>query len=167
MWLPCKFSTVVRRARGARTDTSKIQNNKTHTEHSKQQSNFNSRHSSFTRCYLATSDAIHRVRIPYSKFHLKNVSQYWPHIFAAVLTLAGHTRFTRFFSLSKRANDARGSLIRMRAWSSRNSMASQTCKRRKHALTFLVFPSVNFSKSLYTSWYRYLLHNIIFWQNFI
>ena len=41
MWLPYKFSTVVRRAPGARTDTSKIENtgNKTHTEHSKQQSN--------------------------------------------------------------------------------------------------------------------------------
>ena len=38
-------STVVQRARGARTDTSKIENNKTHTEHSKQQSNFSSRHS--------------------------------------------------------------------------------------------------------------------------
>ena len=71
MGLPYKFSTVVRRARGARTDTSKIENNKTHTEHSKQQSNFSSRHSSFTRCYIATSDAIHRVRIPYSKFHLQ------------------------------------------------------------------------------------------------
>ena len=41
---------------GARADTSKIENNKTHTEHSKQQSNFSSRHSSFTRCYIATSD---------------------------------------------------------------------------------------------------------------
>ena len=51
-----KFSTVVRRAHGARTDTSKIENNKTHTEHSKQQSNFSSRHSSFTRCYITTSD---------------------------------------------------------------------------------------------------------------
>ena len=71
MWLPYKFSTVVRRAREARSDTSKIENNKTHTKHSKQQSNFSSRHSSFTRCYIATSDAIHRVRIPYCKFHLQ------------------------------------------------------------------------------------------------
>ena len=37
MWLPYKFSTVVWRARGARTGNSKIENNKTHTEHSKQQ----------------------------------------------------------------------------------------------------------------------------------
>ena len=29
-------------------------------------------------------------------------------------------------------------LIRMRAWSSRNCMTSQTCTQRKHALTFLV-----------------------------
>ena len=39
MWLPYKLSTVVRRARGARTDTTTIENNKTHTEHSKQKSN--------------------------------------------------------------------------------------------------------------------------------
>ena len=46
----------------------------------------------------------------------------------------------------KRANDASESLICMRTWSSRNFMTSQTCKRRKHTLTFLVFPSVNFVK---------------------
>ena len=50
-----QFYTVVRRARGARTDTLKIENYKTHTELSKQ-SNFSSPHSSFTRCYIATSD---------------------------------------------------------------------------------------------------------------
>ena len=70
MWLPYKFSTVVRRARGARTDTSKIESNKTNTEHS------NNRIlaaviPSFTVCYIATSDAIHRVRISYSNFHLQ------------------------------------------------------------------------------------------------
>ena len=30
-----------------------------------------------------------------------------------------------------------------------------------------VFPSVKFGESLYTSWQRCLLHDIIFWQNFI
>ena len=33
--------------------------------------------------------------------------------------------------------------------------------------TFLVFPSMKFCESLSTSWYRCLLHNIIFSQNFI
>ena len=74
----------------------------------------------------------------------------------------GHTSDPSPSQTLKRANDDSGSLIRMRAWSSRNCMTSQTCKRRKHALTFLVFPSVKFCKSLYTSWYRCLLHNIIF-----
>ena len=37
MWLPYKFGTVVRWALQARTDTSKIENNK---KHSKQKSNF-------------------------------------------------------------------------------------------------------------------------------
>ena len=55
----------------------------------------------------------------------------------------------------------------MCAWLSQNCMTSQTRKRRKHALTFLVFPSVKFCQSLYASWYRCLLHNIIFCQNFI
>ena len=66
------------------------------------------------------------------------------------------------FSLSNAPNYARGPLIRMRAWSSRNCMTSQTCKRRKHALTSLVFPSVKFCESLYASLYRCLLHNVIF-----
>ena len=41
--------------------------------------------------------------------------------------------------------------IQMRAWSSRNCRTSQTCKPRKHELTFLVFPSVKFFESLYAS----------------
>ena len=40
------------------------------------------------------------------------------------------------------ANDASGSLIRLRAWSSRNFMTSQRSQRRKSLLIFLVFPSV-------------------------
>ena len=62
---------------------------------------------------------------------------------------------------------ARGLLIRMRAWSSRNFMTSQNYKQSEHALTFLVFPSVKFPENWYTSWYGCLLHNICFWQNFI
>ena len=58
------------------------------------------------------------------------------------------------------ATGASGSLIGMRAWSSRNCMTLQTCKRRKHALIFLAFAPVKFCESLYTSWYRCLLHNI-------
>ena len=56
----------------------------------------------------------------------------------------------------KRASDARVSLIRMRLWSSRNFMTSQTCKRRKRALTFLVFPSVKFCEKMPTSQYNLL-----------
>ena len=62
---------------------------------------------------------------------------------------------------------ARGSLIRMRGWSSRNFMTSQNCKQSEHALTFLVFPSVKFSYGWYTSWYGCLLPNISFWKKFI
>ena len=39
--------------------------------------------------------------------------------------------------------------MRTRALSSRNCMTSQTCKRRKHAFTFLVFPSVRFCEGLH------------------
>ena len=62
----------------------------------------------------------------------------------------------------QRANDARRSLIRIRAWSSRNFMTShtQTKETRAH------FSRVSFGESLYTS-YRCQFHNIIFWQNFI
>ena len=103
---------------------------------------------------------IHRVRILYSKFSSPKTCH---NVHENSLKI-GHTRVTRFVSFSN-VRDARGPLIRMRAWSSRNCMTSQTCKRRKHALTFLVFRSVKFFESLYASWYRCLLHNIIFWQN--
>ena len=62
---------------------------------------------------------------------------------------------------------ARGLLIRMRAWSSRNFMTSQNYKQSEHALTFLVFPSVKFFFFFYASWYRCLLPNITFSHNFI
>ena len=52
----------------------------------------------------------------------------------------------------------------MRAWSSQNCMTSRRCKRRKHELPFLMFPSVKFCESLYSSWYRCLLHNMSFWK---
>ena len=50
----------------------------------------------------------------------------------------------------KQGGGASGPLIRMRAWSSRNCTTSQRCKRRKHELTFLMFPSVKFCESFYS-----------------
>ena len=50
----------------------------------------------------------------------------------------------------KHEDGASGPLIRMRQWSSRNCMTSQRCKRRKHELTFLMFPSVKFCESLHS-----------------
>ena len=73
---------------------------------------------------------IHRVRIPYGEFPSPKTCRNI------------HKSSLKINMILKRANDARGPLIRMHARSSRNCMISQTCKRRKHALTFLVFPSV-------------------------
>ena len=73
------------------------------------------------------------------------------HLQGATSDPQGKNSHSEFSSPKTCRNDARGSLIRIRAWSSRNVMTSQTCKRRKHALNFFVFPSVKFCESLYTS----------------
>ena len=154
MWPPCKFSRPTS-SRGARTNASKIENNKT-------QQTTNRILTAIAHMQDA-SHPIHRVRISYSKFLSPKTCR---NIDKSSFKM-GHTDDSSPSQMLKRANDDTGSLIRMRAWSSRNCMTSQTGKRRKHALTFPVFPSMKFCKSLYTSWYICLLHNIIFWQNFI
>ena len=163
MWLPYQLSHLTS-LRGARNVASKIEHNK------KQQPKTQSKNNQILAAVIAhMQDArhpIHRVSIPYSKFSSPKTCH---NVHENSLKI-GHTRLTRFVSFSNAPmtpEGARGPLIHMRAWSSRNCMTSQTCKRRKHALTFLVFPSVKFLESLYASWYRCLLHNIIFWQNFI
>ena len=156
MWLPYKLSHLTS-SRGARNDASKIEHNK-----KQQPENTAKNNQIFWAAVIThmqnTRHPIHRVRIPHSKFHLQKC--------VAMFMKVAWT-LTRYFSLSNTPNDARRPLMRMRAWSSRNCITSQTCKRRKYALTFLVFPSVKFCESLYVLWQRCLLHNIIFWENFI
>ena len=100
---------------------------------------------------------VHRVRIPYSKFSSPKTCH---NVHENSLKI-GHTSFSFSRQWRQRAFDTHACVVVS------NCMTSQTCKRRKHALTFLVFPSVKFFESLYASWYRYLLHNITFSQNFI
>ena len=107
---------------------------------------------------------IHRVRIPYSKFSSPKMCRN-VHENSLKIGQDRTYKINTILLLLKRANDARGPLICMHVWSSWNCMTSQTCKQRKHVLTFLVFPSVKFFESLCASWYRCLLHNLTFWQN--
>ena len=81
------------------------------------------------------SHPIHRVRIYHSKFSSpKTCSNIDKSSFKI-----GRTSDPSPSQTLKRANDDSGSLIRMHAWSSRNCMTSQTCKRRKRAHFSRVF----------------------------
>ena len=75
---------VVWRARGARTDASKIEQNKANNNRIQQPSLF----------IYKMLHPIHRVRIPYSKFSSLKRS------FSKVALKMGHTRLTQYFSLS-------------------------------------------------------------------
>ena len=157
MWLPYELSHLTG-SRRARNDALKIENNKT-----QQPGNTANSNQILSAVIAHLQDArhpIHRVRILYSKFLSPKMCR---NVHKSSLKI-GRTRLTRILSLSNMPVTpeghpyvcARGRL--------------EIVWRHKHAneaLTFPVFPSVNFCESLYASWYRCLLHNIIFWQNFI
>ena len=151
MWLLYKLSHLTS-SRGAGNDASKIEHNK------KQQpeNTANNNQIFWATAITHMQDArhpIHRVRISYSKFSspktCRNVHESSLKVNAILLPLE-----------PQRAIDAR-------AWSSRNCKTSQICKPRKHALTFLMFPSVKFCENLNALLYRCLPHNIIFWKKFV
>ena len=104
----------------------------------------------------ATSDPI-RVRIPYFNFLSPKTCRNLDKSSFKMGHTIEHTRLAWFLVPLKLANDAKGSLIRLHVWSSRNCMTSQTCGGRKHALTFLVFPSVKFCEIIFVS--GFLLFN--------
>ena len=119
MWLPHKLSHLTS-SHGARNDCSKIENNKT-----QQPENTANNNQILAAVIAHLQDArhpIHRVRIPYAKFPSPKTCR-------------------NVHKSSSLSNAPMTSLTRMRA-RSRNCMTSQTWKQRKHALTFLVFPSV-------------------------
>ena len=68
-----------------------------------------------------------------------------PYSFLTARELVSKSRDGASFKKSTRK-----SRVTSRAWSSRNCMTSQRCKRRKHELPFLMFPSVKFCESLHS-----------------
>ena len=147
--------------RGARNDPSKIENNKT-----QQPENTSNNNKIWVAVIAYMQDArnpIHRVRIPYFRFsspkRCRNVQEDSLKI--------GHTRLTRFFSFSNAPTTPEGH------WYACVRGCLEILWHHKHANEentrsfFSCFLRWSFFESLYALWYSFLLHNIIFWQNFI
>ena len=152
MWLPYKLSHLTTSC-GAQNGTSKIENNK------KQQPENTANNNQILAAVIThmqdARHAIHRVRIPYSKFSspktCRNVHESSLKINTIVLLLKWR----------QRAIDTHACVIVSRLYDVTNK---QTKKTRAH---FSRVSLVKLCESLYASLYRCLLHNIIFWQNFI
>ena len=85
MWLPYQLSHLVS-SRGARNDTSKIENNKTQHSLKTQQTTIKFKQPSLQDA----RHPIHRVRIPYSKFSSPKTCR---SVHENSLKIAGHSRF--------------------------------------------------------------------------
>ena len=161
MWLPYKLSHLMS-LWGARNDTSKVENNK--TQQPENTANNNQILAAVIAHMQDARDLIHRVRIPYSKFS----SQKTCCKFHKSSLKIGHMGLTRFFSLSNEPMTPEGhwyTCTRGRleiVWHHKHANEENTCS------LFSFFLLWNFEK-VYASWYRcvHVLHNIIFWQNFI
>ena len=157
MWLPYKLSHLTS-SRGARNDASKIEN----TDKTQQPENTTNNNQIFWAAVIThMQDArhpIHRVRIPHSKFSspktCRNVHESSLNMNTILLPL-------KRAKWRQKANDAHACVVVSKLYNVTNM---QTKKTRSH------FSRVSFGEilwKLYASWYRCLLHNIIFGQNFI
>ena len=124
---------------GARNDASKIEHNK------KQQPENTANNNQIFWAAVVThmQDArhpIHRVRIPYSKFSSPKTCRNVHESSLKIKTILLPLKCTKW---CQKTIDAHAYMVVSKLW------IAQTCKRRKHKLTFLVFPLMKFCESLY------------------
>ena len=105
---------------------------------------------------------IHRVRIPYSKFSSLKTCLF---IDKSSFKM-GHMRLSRFFSLSHMPMMSEGHWYTCVHGHLEILWCHKYANEENMRSLFTCLLQWNFVY-LYTSWYRCLLHNIIFWQNFI